>query len=69
MKMDNEELTPLLDALVGKTIAKWEFEGKPYWEGEEPWPGEGIRLHFTDGTTFTAYEYQQAGEVAYHFER
>ena len=67
--MRNEELSPLLDTLVGKTIAKWEFESKPTWEGDEPWPGEGIRLHFTDGTTFTAYEKQQAGEVAYWFER
>lgn len=68
MKMDNEELTPLLDTLVGKTIAKWEFVAKPKWAGNEPWSGEGVHLHFTDGTKFTAYEHQQAGEVAYGFE-
>jgi hypothetical protein len=67
--MTNEELNPLLDTLVGKTIAKWEFENKPTWGDDEPWPGEGIRLHFTDGTTFTVYENQQAGEVAYGFEQ
>jgi len=60
--MENEELIPLLDALVGKTIAHWQFES-----GDD-YAGEGIRLHFTDGTTFTAYEYRQAGEVAYFFE-
>lgn len=68
MKMDVGELIPLLDTLVGKTVAKWEFVDKPSWGDDEPWPGEGIRLHFTDNTTFTAYEHQQAGEVAYYFE-
>lgn len=67
--MRNEELSPLLDTLVGKTIAKWEFKNKPTWGDDEPWPGEGIHLHFTDGTTFTVYENQQAGEVAYWFEQ
>jgi hypothetical protein len=64
--MENEELISLLDTLVGKTIAKWEFVDKPCWKNE-PWPGEGIRLHFTDGTEFAAYEQQQAGQVAYKF--
>ena len=67
--MDNEKLIPLLDALVGKTVAKWEFVDKPSsWLGHvEPWPGEGVRLHFTDGTEFTVYENQTAGEVCYEF--
>ena len=62
MKMENEELIPQLHALVGKTIADWQFES-----GDD-YAGQGIRLHFTDGTTFTVYENQTAGEVAYHFE-
>jgi len=61
MEMENEELIPLLNALVGKTIAHWQFESRDY-------AGSGIRLHLTDGTTFTIYENQTAGEVAYHFE-
>ena len=65
--MENEELKTLLATLVGKTIAKWEFVDKPLWRNGEPWPGEGIRLHFTDGTEFAAYEEQQAGQVAYEF--
>jgi hypothetical protein len=64
--MENEELKTLLDALVGKTVAKWEFVGEPYWR-DEPNPGEGVRLHFTDGTKFTVYESQQAGQVGYEF--
>jgi len=64
--MENEELKTLLDALVGKTVAKWEFVGEPYWR-DEPNPGQGVRLHFTDGTKFTAYENQTAGEVCYEF--
>jgi len=63
----DEELISLLDTLVGKTIAKWEFVAKPAFKNDEPWPGEGIRLHFTDGTEFAAYEEQQAGQVAYEF--
>lgn len=65
--MENEELKTLLATLVGKTIAKWEFVDKPIWRNDEPWPGEGIRLHFTDGTEFAAYEEQQAGQVACEF--
>jgi hypothetical protein len=65
--MENEELKTLLDTLIGKTIAKWEFVDKPRWKNDEPWPGEGIRLHFTDDTEFAAYEQQQAGQVAYEF--
>ena len=62
MEMENEELIPLLNALVGKTIADWQFES-----GDD-YAGQGIRLYFTDGTTFTIYENQTAGEVAYYFE-
>ena len=65
--MENEELKTLLDTLVGKTVAKWEFVDKPRWRNDEPWPGEGVRLHFTDGTEFVAYEEQQAGQVGYEF--
>lgn len=53
-----------MDELVGKTVARWEYVDS----GDEfsyPWPGEGIRLYFTDGSVFTAYEGQQAGEVRY----
>ena len=63
----DEELKSLLATLVGKTIAKWEFVDKPCWRNDEPSPGEGIRLHFTDGTEFTVYERQQAGQVGYEF--
>jgi hypothetical protein len=59
--MDNEELIPQLNALVLKTIAEWEFES-----GDD-YAGQGIRLRFTDGTTFTVYENQTAGEVVYFF--
>ena len=68
MEMENEELVPLLNALVGKTIAAWEFESTSQWGNESAYSGQGIYLHFTDGTTFTVYETQTAGEVAYHFE-
>ena len=63
VKRDNEELIPQLHALVGKTIADWQFEGRDY-------AGSGICLHFTDGTTFTIYFalHPSSGEVAYHFE-
>jgi hypothetical protein len=60
--MDNEELIPLLHAIVGKRVADWQFESG------DVYAGNGIRLYFTDGTTFTVYETQTAGEVAYHFE-
>jgi hypothetical protein len=65
--MENEELKALLDTLVGKTIAKWEFVDKPSWGDDEPYPGQGVSLHFTDGTEFTVYETQTAGEVCYKF--
>ena len=65
--MENEKLIPLLDALVGKTVAKWEFVDKPCWDWKEPYPGQGVSLHFTDGTKFTVYENQTAGEVCYEF--
>jgi hypothetical protein len=63
--MENEELKTLLDTLVGKTVAKWEFVDKPRWG--EPYPGGGVHLHFTDGTEFIVYENQTAGEVCYEF--
>ncbi len=66
--MENEELKALLDTLVGKTIAKWEFVDKPCWDWEEPSPYEGVHLHFTDGTEFTVYEGGQGGHIEYQFE-
>jgi hypothetical protein len=66
--MENEELKALLDTLVGKTIAKWEFVDKPVWGNDEPSPYEGVHLHFTDGTEFTVYEGGQAGYIEYQFE-
>jgi len=62
MEMENEELIPLLNALVGKTIAAWEFEN------EDDYAGNGIYIHFTDGTTFNVSENQTGGEVVYGFE-
>lgn len=64
--MENEELKALLDTLVGKTIASWEFVDKPRWG--HPSPCEGVHLHFTDGTEFTVYEGGQAGYIEYQFE-
>jgi len=65
--MDNEELISLLDTLVGKTVAKWEFVDKPRWRGDDVSAGVGIHLHFTDDTEFTVYETQQAGYIDYEF--
>jgi hypothetical protein len=68
MEMENEELVPLLNALVGKTIAAWEFESTSEWGNESAYPGQGIYLHFTDGTTFNVSENMRGGEVVYGFE-
>ena len=68
MEMENEELVPLLNALVGKTIAAWEFESTSEWGNESAYPGQGIYLHFTDCTTFNVSENMRGGEVVYGFE-
>jgi hypothetical protein len=68
MEMENEELVPLLNALVGKTIAAWEFESTSQWGNEYANSMNGIYLHFTDGTTFHVSENQTGGEIVYGFE-
>ena len=68
MEMENEELVPLLNALVGKTIAAWEFESTSQWGNESAYSGQGIYLHFTDGTTFNVSENMTGGEVVYGFK-
>ena len=66
--MENEELIPLLNTLVGKTIAKWEFESTSQWGNEYAYAGNGIYLYFTDGTTFNVSENMAGGEIVYGFE-
>lgn len=68
MEMENEELVPLLNALVGKTIAAWEFESTSQWGNEHAWSGQGIYIYFTDGTTFNVSENMTGGEIVYGFE-
>jgi len=59
-----EAASSVLNNVKGKTIVEWKFLDDPY-AGDDPWPGEGVRLTFTDGTTLTIYERQQAGKVSY----
>ena len=61
---DVTSLSNALNAFVGKTVASWEFVDKP-WGGDEPWPGEGVRLVMSDGTKLTVYEHGQAGQIKY----
>ena len=58
---DCEALCSALDTLKGKTVASWAFVDTD----DEPWPGEGIHLRFSDGTKLTIYEAAQAGQVQY----
>lgn len=58
---DDAALRSALDTLKGKTIANWEFVDRD----DDPWPGEGIHLRFTDGTKLTLYEAAQAGQIEY----
>lgn len=58
---DYGALSIALDTLKGKTVASWEFVDNE----DDPWPGEGVRLRFTDGTGLTLYEAAQAGQIKY----
>ena len=59
-----EAASSVLNNVKGKTVAEWKFFDEPY-AGDDPWPGGGVCLTFTDGTTLTIYERQQAGEISY----
>lgn len=61
---EHQVITELLDSCLGKTIATWSFIDRPYGDGL-PWPGEGITLTFTDGSTLELHEHRQAGEIRY----
>lgn len=57
-----------LNIFVGLTIAKVEFNDKDDFEDGHGWPGQGITITFTNGSTLKVDEGSQSGEIDYYID-